>query len=51
MNNAYDEYRSTCYNAKEKYENIAKQFIKEYGQNSYSRYINIEDLINLIWEN
>lgn len=48
---AYNEYVSTCKNAKEKYENIAKQFIKEYGQNSYSRYINIEDLINLIWEN
>lgn len=47
---AYNEYVSTCKNAKEKYENIVKQFIKEYGQNAYSRYINIEDMINLIWE-
>ena len=50
LNKAYDEYVNTCKNAKQKYENIVKQFIKEYGQNAYSRYINIEDMINLIWE-
>ncbi len=50
LNKAYDEYVNTCKNAKQKYENIVKQFIKEYGQNAYSRYINIDNMINLIWE-
>ena len=36
VDNAYDEYRSTCYNSKEKYIKIMEKYCNDYNINFYN---------------